>query len=208
MLLSALHEGQSMLTHFLFVTSAIFSHANTALATPSQAVLNDFEALHDWAVDYTVFGTICEQVAKLRYEATYPAPAYRIVTGIEYRIGTQTIGELDLVVFDNANHHAIVVSEVKCRHNLPHAAHLARQQLERFQDNVTGGAALKFVMKSSPTTSIARSQFLSVESYPIVAQSGGEVAGFDVTIGLDLDEVTELRDMLMACQETGACPRP
>jgi hypothetical protein len=185
-----------------------FTFATTAVPGVGRAsVDDDFESLKDSGVDYTVTGTVCEEVARLRLQQTYPAPVYDVLTGIEYRIGGRTVGELDVVVFDG-NDEVIMVSEVKCRNRFGAAASKAREQLERFQDSLASGQPMKLTLKSDPARPFERAQFLGCTDYLKISQRGGVGAGFDLDIGLTLDEAMALRQRLMSCQRDGDCTAP
>jgi hypothetical protein len=189
------------------ITLTLAAPAASALADNTARLEEDFEALRDSGVDYTTIGTICEQVARLRLTETYPAPAYRIDTGIEYKMGGRVVGELDVIVFDSHDQ-AVLISEVKCRRSLGHAASLAHQQLERFQDSLASGQPMLLKQKDEPSRPLDRSQFLGCTDYLIIAQQGSVAAGFDQDIGLELDEAMELRARLMHCQADGDCAPP
>lgn len=184
-----------------------FTVAASALGAPAQADL-DFAKLKERAVSYAVLGTICEQVAKLRLEDEFPAPAYSVETGIEYKRGVTTLGELDVIVFRASDGAAVLVGEVKCRPNLTHAVHLAKDQLDRFKSNIEAGGNVRLAMKDGTNRTFALSRFADCGTFVSISQDGGKAAGFDRTIGLDLDAALALRDRLIACQAAGECVRP
>ena len=79
------------------------------MASAEAGLQEDFEALRDSAKDYQIVGTVCEEVARLEMvRADYPQPRYRVVTGIAYGNGHRTIGELDVVVFEQRETEATI----------------------------------------------------------------------------------------------------
>src|SRR4051794_40045980 len=80
-----------------------------------------YNLLKDSQERYEITGTVCEQVARKELQRTYPEPDFDIETGIAYVEHGRVLGELDIVVFRNADHKAILVGEVKCWRNLKKA---------------------------------------------------------------------------------------
>jgi hypothetical protein len=170
-----------------------------------------FEQLKGSGVDYRDSGSICEQVAKLDYEREYPAPDFRVLTGIEYSDSLRTIGELDVVIFKNKDQspeEVVRVAEVKCWRNLGSAHRKATAQRERFEDTLKSGTPIRFRLAKQHGISFDPVLFRSNFGYNFISQLGGEGAGFDRTLAYDLDTLTALRLRLLACQEAGECKKP
>ena len=191
----------------LLVSLAIFSISHAASATQQQ-INADFEALKTLPQDYQQFGNICEQVARLRVQEQYAAPQYEVVVGIGYDGHGRTLGELDVVVFRSSDNEAILVGEVKCWKNLDAARAKAESQLRRFEGHINGGSKLfMYTTEERDRQAFFASQFDESPQYITVSQDGGEDHGFDMTLGLNMAEVIELRDMLIHCQAQGKCPK-
>lgn len=72
----------------------------------------------------------------------YPADAYRIDGGVEYRRapGERTIGELDVIVYERDSCRVVAVGEVKYSSpkGMARALAKARNQIQRFQNFISG----------------------------------------------------------------------
>ncbi|MFV8257224.1 hypothetical protein ACNQKP_05445 [Bdellovibrio bacteriovorus] len=168
-----------------------------------------FEALADSGARYEIVGTVCEQVAKLNLEQDYPAPDYYVVTGIYYGNKKHVIGELDVVVFRSNDNKAVLVGEVKCWTNLSSARSKAMDQRQRFKAALSNGGGLIMGCTSQQAgCSFSKKNFKAVEKFVSISQDGGEKRGFDMTLGYSLEEMMDLREQLMQCQQRGECERP
>ncbi len=165
-------------------------------------------------------GSLCEKVAQYQIEKSYPKSKYKIRNGIEYyraresfsnsedsedsEVESQTtksslmypLGELDLVVFDKLSHKAVLIAEVKCRHDLPSAGRKARKQRSRFQAWIHHSKDLEFQGKDSEPESVSPDQFDENIPFILISQKGGKKAGFDLTLDFTLSELVELNDRL------------
>ncbi|MEK2647025.1 hypothetical protein [Bdellovibrio sp. BCCA] len=166
-----------------------------------------FEALQDSGEKYFITGTVCEQVAKLNLEKIYKAPEYTVTTGIQYGSEKRVIGELDVIVFRNANQSAVVIAEVKCWNSLGGALKKAKEQRKRFLETLGAGRKLH-VTCGGQDCDLSEKNFNQVQKFISISQDGGLEKGFDMTLGYSLDEMMELRKQLMSCQERGECRRP
>ena len=61
----------------------------------------DFAELKKIPRDYQDAGSICEEVARLDMQREYPAPQFTVEVGIAYADEERTVGELDIIIFDN-----------------------------------------------------------------------------------------------------------
>jgi hypothetical protein len=169
---------------------------------------DDFEAIKNLSRDLEPTGAICEEVAQLRFSEKYPQPQYRVVTGIEYSDRDGTLGELDLIVFNNETQTAEFVGEVKCWKNPKGGLKKAKEQRDRFLKNVASSKALKFKWLGDPSVKLTKTQFNKVKDFFYIAQSGTIADGFDFELPYSLRELMELRMEILRCQNEGRCPRP
>lgn len=163
-----------------------------------------FEALRTSGEKYQIVGTVCEQVARLKMEESYPAPRYKVVTGIAYKIGDRVVGELDVVVFDGQN--AILVGEVKCWNDLRGAQNKARDQRSRFMTNLQSGKNMQLDCTNGGCH-YTKNNFRTVQKFISIAQQGGTQFGFDMDLDYSLKDLMGLRQKLITCQEQGQCTR-
>lgn len=169
--------------------------------TASAAPLNElFEELRDSGMNYEVVGTICEQVARIELRQTYPETNYEIVTGIEYSDSNRTLGELDVVVFENSTKQAVLVAEVKCWKDLSAARQKALNQRERFIKSLS-----KKIELWSQENVYSKAQFKNVQQFVSIAPKGATEAGFEIDLDNTLAELMELRKLMINCQHQGEC---
>jgi hypothetical protein len=188
----------SLFSVFLFLLSTSV-YANSEL----QGL---FGQLKDSGEKYSVAGTVCEQVARLELLKQYPAPQYEVVTGIAYADNRRVIGELDVVVFKNSDHRAVLIAEVKCWQNMRNGAKKAQEQRARFQSTMSSGRTdLSFFLANRREVVFRRPQFEGTPRFISIAQEGSESAGFQDELPYTLGELMELRQMLMDCQDRGRC---
>lgn len=167
----------------------------------------DYEALKNSGRDFTPTGAICEEVARLRFAEKYQEPEYTVVTGIQYLDGktNQTIGELDLVVFDNATQVATIIGEVKCYTSPKSGIKKAKDQKVRFQKNVHSSKALTFKWLWDPSKKLTKTQFNKTNVFLFIGQDGTQKHGYNVELPYKLDELMKLREDIMACQSSNQC---
>jgi len=190
---------------FYFLTLLI-SYSPQSQAT-SQKVIDLFNILKGHPQNYEVFGTVCEEVARLRLYKEFPSSLYHITTGIEYGTPTRVIGELDVIIFRKSDKEAILIGEVKCWKNLKSARKKANIQLTRFINTIKKNTPLLFRDATYKNHIFYREQFDEHPDLIAVSQSDpGAPQLFDLTIGIDLAEATELRSLLLTCQQRGKCP--
>lgn len=165
----------------------------------------DYHALKNSGKSFEPIGTICEEVTQLRYSEKYPAPEYRVLTGIAYSDKERTIGELDLIVFENQTHNAILIGEVKCWRSPKSGLKKAKEQRKRFLDHVKSSKALVFRWLSDPKEKFTKTQFNKAKEFISVAQLGSKSKGFDVELEYTLEELMQLREDIMRCQDSTEC---
>jgi hypothetical protein len=166
-----------------------------------------FEQLRNTAEKYEVAGTVCEQAARLDFEKKYPSPRYSVKTGIAYTRGHDTIGELDVVVFDTNNRSVVIVGEVKCWGDLSKAMKKASAQRERFL-NVVKQNLNGIEMHDSEHHSVDPRQFRGLTDFVTISQKGGEAQGFILTLDFTLSELMSVGKRLAECQHSGNCDKP
>ena len=168
-----------------------------------------FQQLKTSSEKYQIVGTVCEQVARLELELQYPADEYSVENGIAYTQGGQTLGELDVVVFRRNDHKVILIGEVKCWHDLHGAQVKARHQRENFIFHLKkGGRGIDFYKTMDPKVHYSPRQFDQIPPFILISQDEGRYAGFDLALPYSLDELMELREMLLHCQDIGECSTP
>lgn len=169
---------------------------------------SSYEAIKNQPRYYKDPGAVCEEVARNEFSLKYPAPQYEVIVGVAYNLGGRTLGELDLVILDKTTEQIEIVGEVKCYENLKKGLNKARQQRKRFLSNLSqSGEKLVFINTSTEKT-VPNKMFRTVKTFLSVSQKGGEVVGFDHELEHSLDEMSELRDMVIKCQQRQECPLP
>lgn len=167
----------------------------------------DFAALKSIPRDYTDAGSICEEVARLRVADEYPAPQYKVETGIAYGNTERTIGELDIIVFDLNTQKAIKLGEVKCWKDARAGLVKAKDQRARFLKNVRSNKPLQFISTSTHQTYDA-DQFRHVNDFISIAQKGTTNVGYDMELEYSINELHEFRMKMIQCQKQGECAKP
>lgn len=172
------------------------------------SLTEDFNQLKHSGVNFEPSGTICEEIARLRFAEKYPEPNFRVITGVTYSSEEKMLGELDLVVFDNATTDAKLIAEVKCGQNARMNYKKAQAQRKRFLDNIKLPQALKFVWLKNKAEPFKKTQFKKAKNFLSIAQQGTHDDGFQVELPYTLDELMTLRSDLMNCQASGDCTKP
>ena len=165
-----------------------------------------FDRLKTIPEDYSSFGTICDRVGKLELEEFFPAYEYEILIGVEYRYNSRILGELDLVVFRRSDGEAIMITEVKCSSSFKRALEKAHGQLQRFVSAISSGKDIKIYLKKDRSRVFRIDQFDENPEILTMSQKYGTRAGFDLEIGLSLEQARDLRDRLVRCQFKKQCP--
>lgn len=186
----------------LLVISAVLAVPFTSFAT----IDDEFQALKNCGRNFEVVGTVCEEVARLQVARQYPADQYTVLTGIAYGDNTRTIGELDVIVFENASGNAVKVSEVKCWKDLGAGLRKARDQRQRFLKTVRGGGRL-FFQSTDDHREYSHDQFRGVNNFTSMAQKGAKANGYEDELEYSLDELMGLRARMIQCQNSGECKR-
>lgn len=168
----------------------------------------DYHTLKNSGKNFEVIGVICEEITQLRYAEQYPEPTYKVLTGIAYSDSERTLGELDLIVFDNQTQNAILIGEVKCWKNAKSGLKKAHEQRKRFIDNIRSSKALVFRWLSNPKEKFTKTQFNKTNTFISISQQGTKSSGFDVELEYTLDELMKLRQDIMTCQNSGECVKP
>ena len=188
---------------FVLLSFVTLMSGSVALA----GLAEDFEALKPIPRDYTDAGSICEEVARLRVADQYPAPQYKVETGIAYANATRTIGELDVIVFDLNTNKVIKLGEVKCWKDAAGGLRKAKDQRARFLQNVRSSIPLRF-MSTSNHQAYSHDQFRYVNDFISIAQKGTTAVGYDMELEYTLNEFQTLRLKMIQCQKQGECAKP
>lgn len=168
----------------------------------------DYLAIKDSGRSLEPQGAICEEVAKLRFQEKYPEPMFSVITGISYSEKFGTLGELDIIVFDNQTDSAVAVSEVKCWKNQKQGLEKAIDQRLRFINNIHSGKNLKFKWEFDETKAFTKGQFLNIKSFTSIGQKGAVEAGYDEELEYTLKELMQLRSRILRCQDLEGCKKP
>ncbi|MDG0816024.1 hypothetical protein [Bdellovibrio svalbardensis] len=189
--------------HFILVCSLFFS-LNTFAATWAE----DFENLKSVPRSYEDSGAICEEIARLDVQKSYPAPQYEVITGISYSDEQRrVIGELDVIVFDKNMNKVIRIAEVKCWKDIRAGLEKAMEQRQRFLKAIRSSKGLIFRSTSSDVT-YSKEQFEGVSDFITLGQKGTVQAGYGQELEYTLLELHQHRYDMIACQHKGLCVKP
>lgn len=161
------------------------------------------ELFKDKGYDWEANGNMCEYMAREEMKIHFPEDKYEIKSGIVYKFKNNTIGELDLVVFNRATNMVDYVGEVKCWKDLQDGLDKAKKQRERFQKYVGRDITL-----AGGKQIYDPAQFRAIQSYFSIAQKGGLAVGFTYELNLTLLEAQQLRTIMLRCQSAGTCKKP
>lgn len=178
------------------VLSLVFS-----VSVSAGSVEEYFNILSKTKVDFDPDGAVCEQVALLEIEPTYPKSQFSIVNSIEYNEFKTTIGELDLVVFSKDTGQVKAIAEVKCWKSFKGGLKKAKEQRIRFQKHLSRN----IVLTGKDGKKYSKEAFKQVERFLTISQEGGISEGFDFELSLNLKELIELRSKLLDCRAQGKC---
>lgn len=167
---------------------------------------DDVVALKDTARDYFDTGAICEEIARLDMQEEFPAPQFKVLTGISYDNGDGTAGELDVIVFDMHLNKVIKIAEVKCWKKLDHALIKAQKQRARFLGYRANSANISY-KKAHSSETFTKEQFADVNDFITIGQQGALAFDFDRELKYSLRDFAELRDLMMKCQHDGLCAK-
>lgn len=166
-----------------------------------------FQALKDSAANYEPDGAVCEQVARLVLKEEFAPDLYEIGLGVEYDIGRDTLGELDVLVKEKSSQKIIMVAEVKCWKNHWQALDKAKVQRDRFMWNLSKYPE-KMNFNSFEGWTVHVSDFAQPLLFRSISSGGGVKRGFDQEIDLGLSDLKALRMKLLKCQQNRECARP
>lgn len=172
------------------------------------SLTEDFEKIKNHGRDLEPAGAICEEIAQLMFAEKYPEPQYHVVTGIEYSdLKNRSIGELDIVVFNNQTNNVDIIGEVKCWKSPKNGLDKAKDQRQRFLTSVKSGQPLIFKWLDNPSVKLEKSQFTKVTNFYSIAQSGTIVDGYDFELPYTLKELMQLRKDILFCHSYGDCKK-
>ena len=87
-----------LIKNFMIVILSFFL-VFSSFARSQGSFERDYLILKKIPADYKSFGSICEQVARLRLKEKYNPKKFNFLVGLEYRNSNRVLGEVDLVVF-------------------------------------------------------------------------------------------------------------
>lgn len=164
---------------------------------PDRAELLDryFEAIRKLPLDYGKIGSVLEAIALVELGKLYPEPDYAVYTGIQYENHSgRTLGELDIVIWDLKENHALAVYECKLTGNFRRAGQKGREQLNRFINSLKareiGG------MRSEAGKRFNPQQFEEALVYGLIGPHGALDAKWALQIDLSRGEGDILQDRL------------
>lgn len=167
--------------------------AAVVAATPHLA--EQFTVLRAADEPIKVVGQVLEVLSRHDLAATeFPAPAYRVTGGLEYRrgVGSPTLGELDILVVRQADHKVVLIGEAKLSRgdSFIKALEKAKTQMARIRGHLEGADAdeLVFTYLPDPTEPFTIDDFRgAATTYRIFGSRGSLAYGFDREIDLDRD---------------------
>lgn len=166
----------------------------------------DFEQIKNYPRDYEDTGSICEEIARLKFEKIYNSSNYKVEVGIAYGDSQRTIGELDIVVFDRSASQVVHVAEVKCWKDLNGGLDKAKDQRQRFLLNLNGKKQI-YMQSTSTHEEFDIRQFQGLTTFTSVGQKGAKLKGYDDELEYDLKELHSMRMDMLRCQDSGQCPK-
>ena len=116
---------------------------------------------------------------------------------LNYQEGPRTVGELDLIVFEQKSGRAVIVAEAKLTDNFKWARRRARTQLYRFQSYLYAGRITDFVQAFNRDRTVTTNQFQDVGRYVLIGPRGALAAGFDYEVDLTRSEADALQAKLL-----------
>ncbi|RYZ69296.1 MAG: hypothetical protein EOP05_15055 [Proteobacteria bacterium] len=197
---SALIQVKVFCSVLLFTFAASVSHA------AAFSLEEDYDTLKDSGQNFVVIGTICEEVARLEMAQEFQEPQYHVVTGIAYGNSKKTIGELDVIVFENKSQDVVKIAEVKCWKDQAGGLTKALDQRKRFLKNIQKGG---IDMRSThDNRQYSAKQFRKCKDFETIGQQGSKDYGYDRELAHSLEDLMGLRTRIMNCQSTGECKQP
>lgn len=179
--------------------------ATALISNLAQAgLLQDYEAIKNNGRNLQDTGAICEEVAMLEKQREY-GDQYTVISGVEYSDRDGTVGELDIVVFENRTNTAVLIGEVKCWKDMSSGLRKAREQRQRFLTNIKSSREIHFRWKNDPKVRLTKQMFNKTDQFISIAQKGAKKSGYENELSYTLLELMELRDMIMGCQVSKAC---
>lgn len=181
----------------LFLTSFMLSSPNLYAQNTDRL----FDQLKSSSAKFEIVGAVCEQAARIDFEREFPPPRFSVETGISYGDSGRTIGELDVIVFDEAKR-AVQVAEVKCWKNSAGGLRKAKEQGSRFVRAV-GMKGITF--RHEGDREHLASEFAAVSKVLTVGPLGVSQVGYDKELQYSLDELMQVRQRLLECRASGEC---
>lgn len=189
------------------INTSLFVSLFFACVTSAAGIETAFESIKDSGANFGAEGAVCEQLEIVRLKTIYPEDKYIVTGGLSYSLGENTVGEIDVVVLDRNTNKAVLLEEVKCWRDLDNAMVKGTGQRDRFFWNLMK-VPRQIIFRSNDGRTYSVDQFHPETLYKFVAQKGSVKKGFDVELDLTLQELSELRTLVLKCQKKGLCRRP
>lgn len=170
-------------------------------------IKTDFEKIKNFGHNLQKAGTVCEDLAFIRFKENFKEPTYTVMSGIEYLGEYGVIGELDVIIKDNRIQKIIGVTEVKCWRTPDSAFAVYSNQKNRLIHTLKT-EPLKFRIAGTTTYITNQIEFDDNFKMTSLGQKDTRQFGFDYELEYSLKELDELKDMVSNCQSKNKCKRP
>ena len=181
--------------------SLILSTTTLSFARDTDLLYQELISTHE---NFEPVGSICEQAAKIKLRDLYPSTLYTIKTGVTYGTPKHSIGELDVVIFDNVNQQAVLIAEVKCWQKPLKALRKAIRQRARFLHTLATFPKLTFHLNRNNKLTYRKDQFSTGIPFLFISQMDPLASGFDIILDYTLEELMSVRDQLLSIKKSVA----
>jgi hypothetical protein len=167
--------------------------------TNRAAVLRHYrEQLQPLEFNWRQVGSVLEALGYLELQRLYPAPAFTVFHSLQYHDASgRTLGEIDLLVWDNATEQVIAVYECKISAQPRRVLEHAKEQLDRFRAALRDRTVARFTLTGARARNFSVTDFRALEHFETIGGAGTRSQGYDLEIDLSRDEADELQAMLL-----------
>lgn len=154
------------------------------------------QILRDFDRNYHPIGTVLEVLALKKLRNEYP-DHYKISDSVAYyNESGRTLGEMDLVVYNQRTEEVEKIVEVKLTDDYDRARKKARRQLNRIKRKLRQGKVADFRDMTNPNNDFNVEDFCCVETYVKLSSRGALCHEFDYELDLKREEGDLLHDRL------------